>query len=122
MHIHIYPNEVLIYNNGKLPDDWTADDLFSQHTSMPHNPWIASAFFRSGQIEAWGRGVKKITDACKEWGKPEPFYRINRGVFRFWIRLNEVKSIGGSVCADIFHQTRGYAFPLHIRRNNETKY
>jgi len=43
---------------------------------MPYNPFIAGAFFRSGQIEAWGRGVEKITLACQSWGKPEPFYRI----------------------------------------------
>jgi predicted HTH transcriptional regulator len=44
--------------------------------SKPYNPLIAGAFFRSGQIEAWGRGVEKITIACKEWGKPAPFYRV----------------------------------------------
>ena len=48
---------------------------------MPYNPLIAGAFFRSGQIEAWGRGIKKIADACKSWGKLEPFFRI---------RVNEV--------------------------------
>jgi len=26
--------------------------------SNPHNPLIANAFFRSGQIEAWGRGLE----------------------------------------------------------------
>jgi ATP-dependent DNA helicase RecG len=76
IHIHIYPSEVLIYNNGKLPDTWTADDLFVRHTSIPHNPLIARAFFRSGQIEEWGRGIEKITNSCEEWGKPKPFYRI----------------------------------------------
>jgi ATP-dependent DNA helicase RecG len=76
IHIHIYPDKVLIYNNGKLPENWTVDDLFAPHTSKPYNPLIAGVFFRSGQIEAWGRGVEKITNACKEWDKPEPFYRI----------------------------------------------
>jgi len=76
VHIHIYPNEVLIYNNGQLPRDWTVEDLFAKHTSMPSNPLIANAFFRSGQIEAWGRGIEKMTDSCKEWSRPEPFYRI----------------------------------------------
>jgi ATP-dependent DNA helicase RecG len=46
---------VLIYNNGRLPESWTAEDLFARHTSIPHNPLIPGAFFRSGQIEAWGR-------------------------------------------------------------------
>ena len=76
IHIHIYPDKVLIYNDGKLPETWTVEDLLSPHTSKPYNPLIAGAFFRSGQIEAWGRGIEKITSACKEWGKSEPFYRV----------------------------------------------
>ena len=76
IHIHIYPEKVLIYNDGRLPENWTEKDLFSPHTSMPYNPLIAGTFFRSGQIEAWGRGIEKITLACKSWNKPEPFYRI----------------------------------------------
>jgi ATP-dependent DNA helicase RecG len=76
IHIHVYPDKVLIYNDGRLPEKWTVADLFASHTSKPYNPLIAGAFFRSGQIEAWGRGIEKITNACKEWGKPEPFYRV----------------------------------------------
>ena len=76
IHIHIYPNEVLIYNDGQLPDTWNVSDLFERHTSVPHNPKIAGAFFRSGQIEAWGRGIQTITEACKQWNLPEPFYRV----------------------------------------------
>jgi ATP-dependent DNA helicase RecG len=75
-HIHIYPDKVLIYNDGRLPENWTVEDLLTAHTSKPYNPLIARAFFRSGQIEAWGRGVEKITNSCKSWGKQEPFYRI----------------------------------------------
>ena len=72
---------MLIYNDGRLPETWTVDDLFAPHTSKPYNPLLAGAFFRSGQIEAWGRGIEKITEACKYWGKPEPFFRL---------RVNEV--------------------------------
>ena len=50
--------------------------MFERHTSVPHNPKIAGAFFRSGQIEAWGRGVQTMTEACKQWELPEPFYRV----------------------------------------------
>ena len=76
IHIHIYPDKILIYNDGRLPETWTIEDLFAPHTSKPFNPLIASTFFRSGQIEAWGRGVEKIAEACREWGKPEPFYKV----------------------------------------------
>jgi ATP-dependent DNA helicase RecG len=58
------------------PKDWTVEKLLSTHTSMPYNPLIAGAFFRSGQIEAWGRGIEKIAKARKEWGQPEPFYEV----------------------------------------------
>jgi len=76
IHIHIYPDKVLIYNDGRLPESWTVKDLFAAHTSKPFNPLIAGAFFRSGQIEAWGRGIGKISDACKSMGMPEPFYQV----------------------------------------------
>ena len=76
IHIHIYTDKVLIYNDGKLPENWTIEDLFTAHTSKPYNPLIANTFFRSGQIEAWGRGIAKILEACKEQNMPEPFYRV----------------------------------------------
>jgi hypothetical protein len=48
---------------------------------MPEQPGMAERRpWRIGtppsQIEAWGRGIEKITNTCKEWGKPEPFCRI----------------------------------------------
>ena len=33
---------------------------------------IASAFFRAGYIEAWGRGIEKIYNECKVAGVPAP--------------------------------------------------
>jgi predicted HTH transcriptional regulator len=98
IHIHIYPNKVLIYNDGRLPENWTEADLFAPHTSKPYNPLIAAAFFRSGQIEAWGRGVEKISAACREWGKPEPFYRIrsNEVMIGFDTEVGEFgENVGG---------------------------
>ena len=99
IHIHIYPDKVLIYNDGKLPETWTVEDLLSPHTSKPYNPLIAGTFFRSGQIEAWGRGVEKITEACKSWGKPEPFYRIwaNEVMIGFNTDVNIVENVADSI-------------------------
>jgi ATP-dependent DNA helicase RecG len=76
IHIHIYPDKVLIYNDARLPENLTKENLFKPHTSVPSNPMIASAFFLSGLIEAWGHGIEKITTACKNARKPEPFYQI----------------------------------------------
>ena len=50
--------------------------LLKPHPSCPFNPGIANVFFRAGEIEAWGRGIQRITDACREAGTPAP--RIER--------------------------------------------
>jgi ATP-dependent DNA helicase RecG len=76
IHIHICPDKILLYNDGKLPENWTVEKLFATHTSIPYNPLIAGAFFRSGQIEAWGRDIEKIANNCRACGKPDPFYEI----------------------------------------------
>lgn len=34
--------------------------------------------FRVGFIEAWGRGIEKIKDSCREAGNPMPEYAIKR--------------------------------------------
>ena len=99
IHIHIYPDKVRIYNDGKLPETWTVEDLFAPHTSKPYNPLIAGTFFRSGQIEAWGRGIEKIRMACKGWGKPEPFYKVrpNEVMIEFNTDAGIVKNIAESI-------------------------
>jgi ATP-dependent DNA helicase RecG len=99
IHIHIYPDKVLIYNDGRLPENWTVEKLFATHTSMPYNPLIAGAFFRSGQVEAWGRGIEKISNSCKDWGKPEPFYEVRSNYIM--IGFDTGVSIGESIGENI---------------------
>jgi len=79
IQIKVFPNRAIIYNDGGLPSGWTIDDLKKTHRSQPHNPLIAGAFFRSGQIESWGRGIEKITEACEFEGKPSPEIEIKYG-------------------------------------------
>lgn len=75
IQIKVFPSEVIIFNDGGLPDGWTVDDLLSRRVSMPRNPNIANAFFRSGQIETWGRGIEKMEFACKANGNPAPSFK-----------------------------------------------
>ena len=50
-----------------------------KHSSRPHNPILASAFFKGGLIEAWGRGTIKIINECKKAGLPEPIIEYSSG-------------------------------------------
>lgn len=48
-----------------------------KHASRPFNPDIANALFRSGYIEAWGRGTIKMINECKQANIPEPIFNYN---------------------------------------------
>lgn len=77
IQIKVFPDSVIVYNDGRLPENWTIDNLLKKHKSRPYNPKIAYAFYRAGYIETWGRGIEKITTACKEAGKPEPLFEVS---------------------------------------------
>lgn len=75
IQISVYDDRILFWNNGQLPDEWTVESLKTKHPSQPYNPDIANALFRAGMIEAWGRGIEKIIQACLEWGALPPDLR-----------------------------------------------
>ena len=79
IQIKVFPYCVIIYNDGRLPENWTVDNLLKKHRSRPYNPKIAYAFYRAGYIETWGRGIERITEACKEAGKREPLFEVSPG-------------------------------------------
>jgi ATP-dependent DNA helicase RecG len=65
IQISVYPNRMIFWNEGQLPENWTVEKLTQKHPSKPHNPDIANTFFRAGYIESWGRGTIKMINACK---------------------------------------------------------
>lgn len=82
IQISVYKDKIMIWNEGQLPEDWTIETLIAKHSSKPYNPDIAMAFYRSGYIESWGRGITKMTDLCVEAGLPKPtFYYKSSGIW-----------------------------------------
>ncbi|MDR2391027.1 MAG: transcriptional regulator [Planctomycetota bacterium] len=75
--IRSYADRLLIWNPAALPEGWTETTLLETHASCPFNPDIANAFFRAGEIEAWGRGIERIFAACREAGNPIPKFRFD---------------------------------------------
>ena len=72
IQISVYSDKIMIWNYGKLPENWTIEDLLDKHSSHPRNPDIATAFFRSGYVESWGRGMDKMKNLCQEAKIPAP--------------------------------------------------
>jgi len=78
IQISVYEDKIYIWNDGEMPPNLdSTDKLFMKHSSKPYNPKLANVFFKSGMIEAWGRGFEKIREACALYDGPLPEYEIN---------------------------------------------
>ena len=87
IQIRVYDDRIAIWNAVKLPPEWAADQLAGELSSKPYNPRIAYAFFRAGMIEAWGRGIRRIVDMCREAGNPTPEWKLESSGDGLWLRF-----------------------------------
>ena len=78
VQISVYDDRIMLWNPGQLPPDWTVKRLTEKHSSQPFNPDVANALFRAGMIEAWGRGIERIIEACREASTPAPDFRYEQ--------------------------------------------
>lgn len=79
IQISVYEDKIYIWNDGEMPEELnTTEKLFQKHSSKPYNPKLADIFFKSGMIEAWGRGFDKIREACVQYNSPLPEYSISK--------------------------------------------
>ena len=89
IQISVYDDKLIVWNEGSLPEDLTFEDLKKKHSSRPHNPILASTFFKGGLIEAWGRGTIKIINECEKAGLPEPIIEYSSGGISVTILKNQ---------------------------------
>lgn len=80
IHISVYPDHLSVWNYGQLPEGWTEGRLFVKHPSMPYNPSLANVFFRSGDIESWGRGCRRIVRKNEAAGLLPPIVQTEDGL------------------------------------------
>ena len=77
--LKVMNDRLSLWNAGTLPVELTVDKLLKTHESFPRNPLIAEVCYRVGYIDSWGRGIEKITDACKQAGLLEPIIEERTG-------------------------------------------
>lgn len=75
VQVRVQDDRLKLWNPAVLPEGWTLAKLLGEHASQPFNPTLANAFFRAGEIEAWGRGIHRIFAACREARTPKPELR-----------------------------------------------
>jgi len=97
VQIKVYDYKLSIWNAAELPFGWDAKKLTSEHESRPYNPDIANALFRSGEIEQWGRGIKKVIGDCRSALVNDPQYKYEAGGLTVTFNYTEeyVKGIFG---------------------------
>ncbi len=80
VQVSVYEDRIVIFNMGlwskRVPTD---ERVYEKHESVPHNPKIADVSFRSGDVEAWGRGFVKIKAECKKINAPLPLIDASNG-------------------------------------------
>jgi ATP-dependent DNA helicase RecG len=72
IQLSVYDDRLSLWNPGTLPDELNIEMLKGKHPSHPRNKNMAEVFFKAGYIEAWGRGISMMMDACRKAGLPEP--------------------------------------------------
>lgn len=103
----IYDDRVEIENPGHFPAGITPDNIKSAHDSKPNNPIMASVLYKTTWLESWGSGVKRMVDACREQGVPEPYYEVRPGgvaiIFTLATQIGE-SNFGGDFGGDFGSQ------------------
>lgn len=97
IQISVYPNKIMLWNEGQLPDDWTVERLKTKHPSKPFNPDVANAFFRAGLIEAWGRGTIRIINECKKAKVKVPVFKYDLSGFVIDFEYDSKESISTAI-------------------------
>ena len=88
--ITIFSNRIEIYNPGTFPDGLTPQDfLVGQERSIKRNPLLAQLMYYTKDIESFGTGLKRITDACDEAGVKVEFQLLKRGFAVVFYRPDE---------------------------------
>ena len=72
IQMHVYNNQIEIWNEGILPEGYDENVLYGKHSSKPRNRNIADTMFKAGFIDTWGRGYKKIREGFETAGMPMP--------------------------------------------------
>ena len=111
IQIKVFADRIIFWNAGQLPEILTIDKLMQEHPSIPYNPDVATAFFRAGLIEAWGRGTLKIIDECRQAGLPSPIFSNSTSGFRIEF-TKDVGETSGKMSRKMSGKTSGKILAL----------
>lgn len=81
IQVAIYDDRLEVTSPGGLYNGLTYEEIMNGHSKI-RNKGIANIFSQMGLVEAWGSGIKRIFNAAKEYGLPDPEFREFDNMFR----------------------------------------
>ena len=75
VQVYIFQDRVEIVTPGGLPAGMREQDLGSR--SVPRNPLLFSMLYRMKLVEQIGSGIRRIHDACTEYGAEDPVIDVS---------------------------------------------
>ena len=78
--VAIYKNRVEIYNPGAFPEGYEPQDFIEKAERLiRRNPIISRMLYYSKDIESFGTGLKRISEACDAAGVGYEFKKLKSG-------------------------------------------
>ena len=81
IQVAVYDDRLEVTSPGGLYNGLTYEEVMNGHSKI-RNKAIANIFSQMGLVEAWGSGIKRILNAAKEYGLPEPKFQEFDNMFR----------------------------------------
>ena len=79
--VAIYKDRVEIYNPGSFPEGYEPQDFIEKaERPIRRNPIIARMLYYSKDIESFGTGLKRISEACDAAGVRYEFKKLKSGL------------------------------------------
>lgn len=74
IQVRVYDDHISVMNEGFWPFDVlpVKDAYKPDHESYQYNPLLADLFYKTGEVESWGQGFGKISNACQKYDCPLP--------------------------------------------------
>lgn len=82
VQVHIFHDRLEIVTPGGLPAGMHEKDLGVK--SIPRNPLLFGIFYRMDMVEQIGSGIKRIRDACREYGVSPPGIEVSE----YWVTVS----------------------------------
>ncbi len=96
--IAFYKDRIEIFNVGQFPEGKNPEDYIKRgEESILRNPLIANTLFLCKDIEKWGSGLKRITEACTIAGIKMKFEKNSTGFKVIFFRPENFGGLTGGL-------------------------